>query len=361
MANSLVNMYYPDVVSRPGETLEELLDDREMTQADLAERTGRSKKTINEIIQGKTAITPETAIQLERVLGVPASFWLAREQHYREYKARQQDDAHLADYDTWLEDEAIPVKEMVRAGWIEAHPEPVAQLREVLAFFGIASPAQHTVMMAAFRRSAAFQSDSGAVAAWLRQGERLAHQCPVAPFDESAFRDVLNQARALTRDPFSSARVALARLCAQAGVVVVIVPEIARTRVCGATRWLTPSKALIQLSLRYRTDDQFWFTFFHEAGHILLHGKRAAFLDEEQHAEDQQEDEANRFAADLLIPPADMQRLRQRGGKSYYSQKMIVHFAEEIGIAPGIIVGRLQHDRLLPPTHLNRLKAAIVE
>lgn len=181
MANPIVNMYTPDYVSPPGETLEELLEDRAMTQADLAERTGRSKKTINEIIRGKAAITPETAIQLERVLGVPARFWLEREQQYSEFLARQQDDQQLAGQVDWLEE--IPVRAIVQAGWMEARAEPVAQLREALAFYGIAAPAQYEVLTAVFRRSTALQSDQSAVAAWLRQGERLAHALRCAQFD----------------------------------------------------------------------------------------------------------------------------------------------------------------------------------
>lgn len=357
MANPRMNMYVPDEVSPPGETLAELLEDRAMTQADLAERTGRSKKTINEIIRGKAAITPETAIQLERVLGVPVHFWLAREQHYSEFLARRQDAQQLAEQVDWLDE--IPVRSIVQAGWMEARTEPVAQLREALAFYGIAAPAQYEVLTAVFRRSAALQSDQSAVAAWLRQGERLAHELQCAQFDEQGFRVVLSQARALTRAPFDRVRAELPRLCAQVGVAVVIVPELPRTRLCGSTRWLTPTKALIQLSLRYKTDDQFWFTFFHEAGHILLHGKRAAFLDEDALVKNQREDEANTFARDTLIPASDMQRLLSQQPRGSFTADMITQFAADLGVAPGIVVGRLQHDSLVPKSNLNKLKQRI--
>jgi hypothetical protein len=153
--------------------------------------------------------------------------------------------------------------------------------------------------------------------------------------------------------------VELPRLCARVGVAVTIVADLPRTRVCGATRWLGSGKALIQLSLRYKTDDQFWFTFFHEAGHILLHGKRAVFLDEESYIDDPREDEASRFAANLLIPPANLRHLLEQREHGSFSAEMIVKFADEIGIAPGIVVGRLQHDALLPKAHMNKLKQRI--
>ena len=358
MPKPMVNMYNPDVVSRPGETLEEVLDDRGMTQAELAERMGRPKKTINEIIQGKAAITADTALQLEYVLDVPASFWLQREQQYREALARHQEEGQLAAHLPWLD--SLPVKWMVQHDWIAAHADPLDMLREVLRFFGIATPAQRYFVTAVLRRSTAFESDEEALRVWLRQGERLAHAIACAPFDAGGFRAVLTQARALTREPFATARADLVQRCATAGVAVVIVPELPRTRVCGATRWLASEKALIQLSLRYKTDDQFWFTFFHEAGHVLLHGKRASFLDEEGAEADPREAEANRFAADLLVPPADLQRFHAQRGRSYLSAELIEGFAAELGVASGIIVGRLQHDDVLPKTHLNKLKQRLV-
>lgn len=353
----IVNMYHPDTVSPPGETLEEVLEEREMTQAELAERTGRPKKTINEIVQGKQAITPETALQFERVLGTPASFWLAHERNYREWLARQHDDEQLATQVGWLGE--IPLKEIMKRGWIDYTEEPTEQLRAALRFFGIASIHQWAFAEAVFRRSPAHRSDQAAVTAWLRKGEIEAHEIICAPYSAEMFRSVLQTARVLTRASFAAVRDELPHLCATAGVVVVIVPELPNTYVCGATRWLSPGKALIQLSLRYKTDDQFWFTFFHEAAHILKHGKRETFLDEEHSTGDEREAEANRFAADFLIPPEAMQHFKRHAKPPFISRELVERFAEELGIAPGIVVGRLQHDDLLERKNLNSLKQSL--
>ena len=350
---SPANEYRPDYVSPPGETLEELLEERGMSQAELAERTGRPRKTINEIIQGKAAITPETALQLERVLGTPARFWLTREQQYREFLARQDDDQQLGQQVGWLN--SVPWREMVKRGWIDECASLVDQLREVLRFFGIVSPSQWEAVGAAFRQSQAFTANEMAVAAWLRQGERLAQLIDCAPYDNARFRQALQEARALSREEPEIGFRRLPELCAPAGVAVVMLPELPHTHLCGAARWLSPVKALIQLSLRYKRDDQFWFSFFHEAGHILLHGKREAHLDEEDRERTEKEEEANRFAADLLIPPEALRAfLRQRRGP--LSQIQVEQFASRLGIAPGIVVGRLQREKQLPPTHLNGLK-----
>lgn len=358
MISHVENEYIPDVVSPPGETLQELLDERGMTQAELAQRTGRPKKTINEIIQGKAEITPETALQLERVLGVPANFWNERERTYRDYLARLAEEQRLITYQPWLD--GIPVAAMIKQGWIEGYESRALQIHEVLRFFGVVSPDQWYELWqqpgVVFRKSPAFQSHPGVVSAWLRQGELLAQHMVCASYNAGAFRTLLHQIRELTCATPEIFRIELPRLCAEVGVAVVIVPELPQTRVCGATRWLTPTKALIQLSLRYKRDDQFWFTFFHEAGHILLHGKREAFVDEEDGYADEKEAEANTFAAEMLIPNEHLQIFLQRQGTRYFSAEDVKQFAAQIGIAPGIVVGRLQHDGAVPLTHLNGLK-----
>ncbi|NJL27189.1 MAG: HigA family addiction module antidote protein [Thermoanaerobaculia bacterium] len=355
------NEYQPDTVSPPGETLQETLLALGMSQAQLAERMGRPKKTISELVNGKIALTTDTALQLERVLGVPARFWNNRERLYRESLARNSEQARLEAEIGWLG--KFPVKAMIKLGWIPAFKDKVGQLRSVLGFFGVASPAQWETTWrglpeVSFRKTQAFQSDAGALSAWLRQGEILAQEIRASPFDPASFRAALHKVRTLTIQPPEVFQPQIVSLCASAGVAVVFVPELPQSRVSGATRWLAPGKALIQLSLRYKTDDHLWFTFFHEAGHILLHGKREVFL-EGIGDTDGQEAEANRFAADFLIPAQRLEQLiagNKSRGVARFSKETIRSFAAELGIAPGIVVGRLQHERLLPRSHCNELK-----
>jgi len=355
MGERIQNQYIPDFVSPPGETLLETLDAIGMTQADLAERTGRPRKTINKIIHGTTAITPETALQLERVLGITASFWNNRERHYQESLARAQEHQELQDQVDWLKQ--IPVKAMAARGWIPAFEDPVAQLVEVIEFFGVASPKQWENLWlgdaVSFRQSPAFESDPGAVSAWLRKGELDSLEIDCQPFNDDDFQNALWGIRDLTTTPPDAFVPEMQALCAQSGVAVVFVPELPKSRTSGATRWLSPHKALIQLSLRYKTDDHLWFTFFHEAGHIMLHGKRDVFL-EDGDEKNEKEQQADRFAADFLIPPVEWERFKPSG--KHYSKNDVVKFANRIGIAPGIVVGRLQREKLMPFSHLNGLK-----
>ena len=179
-----------------------------------------------------------------------------------------------------------------------------------------------------------------------------AHQQPIE-YDPDAFKRALERVRSLTRELPNDFTSVVIRECNEAGVCVVFVPELPGARVWGATRWLTPSRALIQLSLRYKTDDHLWFTFFHEAGHILLHGRRNVFLEGEQHDQNEKESEADAFAQEWLIPRAKYQVFRRLGAVSCAA---VGRFAFELGIAPGIVVGRLQHDGQLDRTQCNNLK-----
>ena len=356
MSNSETNRFKPDYVSHPGETLFETLVSIGMSQTELSDRTGLSKKTINKIIKGKAAITPDTAVILERVLGVPASFWNNFERIYRENIARIEEERRLEEHVEWSS--KFPLNEMIKLSWIRQFKDKVQQLLELLRFFAVTSPEQWVkVWLAediAFRKSKAFQGNPEATSAWLRRGEIEAQNIDCGRFDPMKFKGVLWEIRNLTTEPPEVFQPEVERLCAESGVAVAFIPELPGAPISGATRWLG-EKALIQLSLRYKSDDQLWFSFFHEAGHILDQKKRDVFLkvgDEEQITREK-ETSANRFASDLLIPPKEYKKI---AGWKRYGKDSILLFAENIGISPGIVVGRLQHDGYLPFTHCNDLK-----
>lgn len=353
MANASHNQYIPDYLVTPGEVLEEYLDAYGMSQAELAARTGMAKKTINAIVKGKASITPDTALKLERALGRPAHFWSNLERQFQEDRTRLAEKERLEAHLGWLK--KIPVNVMVKHGWLTKQKDKLAQLEEVLRFFGIASPDQwervwreHQV---AYRQTQRFETCAEAVSAWLRQGAIQARQIQCEPFNRKKFQKALEFSRALTREEPQVFMPRLTELCAAAGVAVVFVPELPKTGVSGATRWIG-DKAVIQLSLRYKSNDQLWFTFFHEAGHILKHGRKEIFI-ESNGLDGEKEEEANAFARDKLVPPGELHRFLQHWNQS---SKGIVAFADRIGIAPGIVVGRLQHDGYLPNSHGNNFK-----
>jgi addiction module HigA family antidote len=340
-------VFAPDYSVPPGEILAEMLEARRLSQVELAARCELSEKHVSQIITGKASVTSETALLLERTLGVAASLWLNLESSHRLYLARQAEQTKLEEYSSWAAE--FPWRELAARGYVPPARTAEEKVRGLLGFFGVTSPdaweRQYAQLAVAYRGTTAFTRSREAVTCWLRIGEIEAAHAETAPYDRSAFREALQTIRGLTRlDPvdFEPRMVAL---CQSAGVALVFVPELPKTRLSGATRWLSPDKAIVIQSLRYRTDDQFWFTFFHEAAHVLLHGKRALFVDEAGAEKTPAEDEADKFAADLLIPPARHKELLACGP---LSKARVLAFAGSIGIAPGIVVGRLQHDKAIP-------------
>lgn len=346
------NRYEPDLVFPPGNTLEEVLDNIDMTQAELAKRTGLSTKHISQIVNGAAAITPETALLLERATGVSARTWSNLEVAYRDYLSRQQEEKRLAADLGWLDE--LPIKELIKRGYIAKRERAIDTLRDVCRFFGVANRAAWDTLWhkpTAYRTSKAFTSDPAAVAAWLRLGEIHAAEIDCQPFDKAGLIAALEDFRALTCAPDPGRWwPSLVERCASVGVAVVGEPEIKGARINGAARWLAPDKALVQLSLRYHWNDIFWFTFFHEIGHLLIHSKKDTFInDQGKHSGAEQE--ADGFAAQILIP-----RRYEAELSEIVTLQQARDFAERIGIAPGVVVGRLQHDKHWPYNKGNDLK-----
>lgn len=352
--------FAPDYAILPGETLLETLEALDMTRKELAIRIGFSEKHIIAILKGVAPITPRTALQLEKALGVPASFWNNLERNYREVLARLKEEKLLRQDVEWLNE--VPVSTLVKRGSVKRHKEKPKSLQEVLAFYGVSSPNEWRELWRntrfAARKSKAFETDPGAVTAWMRMGELVAQKIDCAPYSQTRFISALEKIRGLTGKNAKDFQPKMIQWCAEAGVAVAFVKEFPGIRLSGITRWLSPRKALIQLCLRYKRGDQLWFTFFHEAGHILKHGKKELFLEDDDYQDRKKEKKADKFAEDFLIAPRAWANFTARGKR--YSKSDIVKFAGQTGISPGIVVGRLQHEKRIPYTHCNGLKMTIV-
>ena len=336
--------FVTDWASPPGDTLASLLDERSMTQTELADRLGVTLKHVNRVVKGAASISPEMALGLEKVFGASAPFWMTREAHYQADKARIAERHRFADAIGWAQ--RFPVAEMRKRGHLPDGLSGADLVERLLAFMGIAAPDQWQPSPVAYRKSQKFDSDEYALSTWLREGELAAAQVECAPYDEARFLEALQTARALTSkkgDPNVWFE-ALQDACAAAGVAVVIVEAYKGVKANGATRWLAPDKALIQLSLRHAWIDIFWFSFFHEAGHVVLHRKKDIFVEVplKDRSDDpevrQLEDQADRFASRTLIPSTFERRLK------ILTLAEVPAFARNVGVSPAIVVGRLMHD-----------------
>ena len=339
------NTYRPNIAIHPGETLGSTISTLKMTQADLAERTGLTTKTINEIIQGKNPITPESAMKLSAVFGTSATFWNNLQRNYEEALVRIQTEKEIEE-ELCLLSNFQCYSELARWEYVEKTRDPKRKIVNLQNFFGISSlklvPKVHAI---AFRQTEHTKVAKESLAAWLRCGEIEAKKQKLSEYDEDKLYNSINKLRSLTMRLPEEFSKELTEICSSFGIAVAFVPYFKKTYVNGATKWLNADNALIQLSLRGRYDDIFWFTFFHELGHILKHGKKEQFVEfdyENKNISKDKEEEANEFACNTLIPKGEYSEFIRQNDFSIDSIKA---FAERLVISPSIVAGRLSHDK----------------
>ena len=350
-----------DLAIPPGEYLAEVIHELGMNQAELAQRMDRPVQAINEIVSGAKAIVPETALQLERVTGVPAHVWTGLEADYRLTLAKYQDAKQIAEQASLVDE--FPYAELAKLGFVEKTRKPDIRVRELCRFFGVVSLRQVREVddsAPAFRVGNG-KASANALAAWLRMATLKAIDMETGAMNRKQIQTAIPDIRRMTCDAPDVFLPTLKEVMASNGIALVIQPHLPKTYVHGATFWLNADKAVIVMTLRGSWADVFWFSFFHELAHLLKHGKRNIFLEDgefkKQKAELEQE--ADVYACDTLIPAAEYKRFVADGN---FSSAAILKFSNSIGIAPGIVTGRLQHDQHLPPTfHAHRVRYKWVE
>lgn len=340
-----------------GAYLSWVLEARGIKKVDFARRCGRTSKTISEIIAGKAPISPETALQFERVLGDGAGYWLQLDARFQLQQAREKERKQSASAAALSWAHKFPVVDMVKAGFLSSKPKEADLVDAVLRFFGVSSINAFTefwearVSPARFKQHNHHEIDQYAVAAWLRQGEILADQIDTAPYNEASFSAQLDVIRMLTRRPWREIEAELVALCAEAGVALALVPSLRNTGLRGAAFWAHKDKAVIVLSDRGKYEERFWFAFFHEAAHILLHSKKSVFIDQDNTGTEDRdiESEADTYSAEFLVPEKAISSFRETYGEyaNDLEQEELEGFAEEIGISAGLLLERLQHEDLI--------------
>jgi HTH-type transcriptional regulator / antitoxin HigA len=348
--------FAPDWFSPPGSTVSMLMARQKVSSGELARRMHADNSFVLRIISGTEPIEVAVAKRLAAALGGTPSFWTTRQRKFEAALERTASKLSPEAAKTWLR--TLPLKDMNDAGWIASRSTPNL-LHAALAYFSVTTPDEWRERYAAhattfsYRTSEAFESKLGALAAWLRQGELEASGITCAQWNPSKLKEALAAIRGLTRLKEPAKFIGRLRsLCAAAGVAVVFIKAPTGCRASGATRFITPDKAMIILSFRHLSDDHFWFSFFHEAGHLLLHSPGATFVDGDAAELTEKEKEANAFAESSLIPMSEYERMLNLRG----DMNAIVRFAVSLGVAPGIVVGQLQHHGAISQSQLNGLK-----
>lgn len=361
--------FSPDYVVLPGESISEMLEECSMTQKELATRMEVTEKTVSALITGKVPINQEHAKKLELILGLPSSFWMNLQRNYddayyeKKYEEELSKQIEIA--------EKFPQETLKNLGLLpKGRNKGIELVKKLLKIFRVQNLNQVLGLYNVgydCRISNTITVDEYALVTWMRLGEiefENKHDYKNIPtFNPEKVSESIDKLRAINLKIDSSIFLEeLKTACYELGILFVVVPEVKGSRISGMARWISIGKRkipLIQLSLRGKRHDMFWFTFFHELGHVLLHRENEEmFIDvfEKDRDIDGKEKDADDFARDTLIGEKEFNEFKNEFPLFVNPQKNIIDFSGEIDIHPGIVVGRLQKEGILDWSQLNRLK-----
>ena len=355
------NQYFPQIVFHPGETLAEKLEEMNMGPKEFSIRTGKPEKTIIAVIKGDSALTPDMAVLFESVTKIPAHFWMNSQRSYDEFIARKKRNEMIAQSVEWAK--LFPISDMIKKGWLPATASIEEKTTALLSFFSIGSPAAwrdyyfNQELKVAFRISLAHTNEPYAISAWLRKGELQAAELPTNNYSEKNFKEILPKIKTLMAKQPADFFMQLQSICLGAGVKVVYTPCLPKAPINGSTRWLNDTP-VIHLAGSYNRNDAFWSTFFHEGGHILLHGKKDIFLENIEYPDktNDKELQADSFAVKWTLSEEEEKEILAAIPLNEMSVRM---FAQKFNTHPAIIVGRLQHKGYIPYTFGRKLFESI--
>ena len=357
--------FVPPVAFHPGKTLSAKLEEMGMGVKEFAVRTSKPEKTIFAVISGKSSVTSDMAVAFESVTKIPAHFWLNKQRAFDEYVARQKREEQLVLAYEWVR--MFPLKSMSQMGWIENMKSMEDKVKSLFSYFQVSTVKawqdyyMNQQLKVAFRISLTNTKEPYAISAWLRRGEIQASEMQVKEYSEKRLRELIPIMKGLCSEHPEDFSTKLQEICAEAGVKLIYTPCLPKAPINGSTRWINDTPC-IQVTGRHKRNDIFWFSFFHELGHILLHGKKDIFLEDIEYSDKQleKEAEADLFASKILLSQAEENEIpfihrcsieeNEIIESNDFSIKSICSFAKKFNVHPAIIVGRLQHKKIIPFT-----------
>lgn len=340
------------VATPPGKTIKEQLENRGMTQKEFSTRMMMSEKHISRLINGDVRLTSDVANRLEMVLGLPARFWNNLESIYRE-KLSKVEAENAMDKDAEIV-KKIPYNEMAKYGWVPKTQKKVERVLELRKYFEVVELSllnKRNITSIACRRQAITEKADYALIAWAQQAKLESRNMDVSPINLVVLRNSLQMIRSMTLLSPEIFCPKLIEILSKCGIAVVFLPHIGGSFLHGAT-FYDKNKIVVGLTVRGKDADRFWFSLFHEIGHILL-----GHINQEDGTTEDDEKDADRFAKECLIPTDYMNSFINN---NKFDRNAIVLFARKIGIDPGIVVGRLQKEGYIDFSWHNDLKKKYV-
>lgn len=350
MSNYLV--YNDKVAFHPGYYVQELVGESGLTQEDFAKRLGTTPKNLSRLINGQQRLSPEMAFRLARLVGTGTEYWLNLQSRYDELVMEFQADEELQ--------EEKRILDYIGYGYLrdnfnlpDLSHKKAMQVEEARKFLKVSSLTvfENKDMAVSFRSASSRMTAKNIVNAnvmvQIAVNKALSVDSPA--FDMGKFQSCAEYALTLTsrhEDFYPLLRDAFR----DAGVVFEVLPNLPGSKTNGATKKIG-DRILLMVNDRRLYSDVFWFTLFHEIGHIMNKDYGISFEGEQG----QEEELADRYAHDMLIPSIPYSVFIHKG---LFGYDEIVGFASSIKRDPGIVLGRLQHDKLVDcdDVALNKLR-----
>ena len=336
------------IATPPGATVKEQLNDRGMSQKEFAARMDMSEKHISKLINGDVQLTPETAVRLEMVLGIPAKFWNHLEATYRE-KIIKAEAENAMDADVEMAKQ-FPYSEMAKFGWVaetREAKEKVVNLRKYFEVVELSLLGSEQITRIACRRLAITEKSDLALMAWAQEAKIQARDIQTAPINIKRLISAMSEIRKMTVLKPNEFCPKIKECLANCGVALVFLPHLKGSFLQGAS-FLDGNKIVVGLTARGKDADKFWFSLFHELAHIAL-----GHVGQLNGTSEDDERTANKWSGDMLIASKDFETFRRNRD---YSERNVLRFAKAQGIAPGIVVGRMQLEGMIQYSMLNHLK-----
>ena len=345
-----------EFIIHPGETLKEVLEDRGMSQRELALRTDVTETHISNIVNCQKDISVSFAKKLEYALGIDASFWINLQANY---------DKELADFEevNRISKDEIDIMRrlkdisnyMQQSGLAKNEPNPslrVIQLRKVLNVSSLAR-IPDVSQVGAYRLAKTVDADPYILFAWLRLCDLVNATCEIEqPLDIEKLKDRIPAIKKLMFEHINNIQLRLRELFAECGIKFLMIKHFRGAPVQGVIKKSEEGSLSLIMTNRHKFADIFWFTLFHETGHII-NGDIANQLIDFECVENEAEREADQFASNVLIEQEKYEQFVKQGD---FSLSQINRFSAKEGIPNYILIGRLQKDGYLEYHHYSTEK-----
>lgn len=348
---------YNDILAfHPGYYVKDAIEEMDLTQEEFAMRLDVSAKHISKLVNGEANISTELSEKLSTMLGTSIDLWLNLQLKYNEKVAEIERQKAFDRQQIYLN--KIDYSFFVNLGLVEKTTNKTTKVKELLRFLKIANfeVFESESLLVQFRTTTPENTDTKdrvITNAWVQTVINIGQEIQTKPYNEVLLNATIPKIRdmALCEDiAFISE---LKELLAECGVALVVIPSLKKSKVYAAVKWINKEKVVLGITNRGQDADKFWFSLFHEIKHILQKQKNVIIDDNKNTT---LENEANEYASEILIPHKEYDEFKMNCSNKYFSEEQINRFARNIGVQPGIVVGRLQNDQLIAHSTLNKLK-----